>query len=108
MNSEQWKQLDKLLHAALERPPEERDAFLRHACGGDERLEREARSLLTLERKAEGFLERPAIQMAAHGGNFTSLALAHGPRVRVIAVEPSRSLGESFQQSANRNGWADS
>jgi len=27
MDSEQWKQLDKLLHAALERPPEERDAF---------------------------------------------------------------------------------
>ena len=37
MDSEQWKQLDKLLHAALERPPEERDAFLRQACAGDER-----------------------------------------------------------------------
>ena len=65
MDSDQWKQLDKLLHAALERPPEERDAFLRQACAGDERLEREARSLLTLEQKAEGFLERPAIEMAA-------------------------------------------
>ena len=65
MDSEQWKQLDKLLHAALERPPEERDAFLREACAGDERLEREARSLLTLEQKAEGFLETPAIEMAA-------------------------------------------
>ena len=28
MDSEQWKQLDKLLHAALQRPPEERDAWL--------------------------------------------------------------------------------
>ena len=65
MDSEQWKQLDKLLHAALQRPPEERDAFLREACAGNERLEREARSLLTLEQKAEGFLERPAIEMAA-------------------------------------------
>ena len=64
MDSDQWKQLDKLLHAALERPPEERDAFLRQACGGDQRLEREARSLLTLEKKAEAFLERPAIEMA--------------------------------------------
>jgi serine/threonine protein kinase/tetratricopeptide (TPR) repeat protein len=65
MDSEQWKQLDKLLHAALQRPPEERDAFLREACAGEERLEREARSLLKLEQKAEGFLEKPAIEMAA-------------------------------------------
>ena len=40
MDSEQWKQIDKLLHAVLEHPPEERDAFLRQACAGDERLER--------------------------------------------------------------------
>ncbi len=65
MDSNQWKQLDKLLHAALERLPEERDAFLRQACAGDQRLEREARSLLNLEQQAEGFLERPAIEMAA-------------------------------------------
>ena len=65
MDSEQWKQLDKLLHAALQRAPEERDAFLREACAGNEQLEREARSLLTLEQKAEGFLDRPAIEIAA-------------------------------------------
>ena len=68
MDSEQWKQLDKLLHAALQRPPGERDGFLKEACAGDERLEREARSLLTLEQKAEDFLERPAIQVAAQVG----------------------------------------
>src|SRR5215467_5158556 len=65
MNSEAWKQLDKLLHGALQRPPEEREAFLREACAGDERLEREAYSLLALEEKAGEFLERPAIEMAA-------------------------------------------
>ena len=65
MDSDQWKQLDKLLHAALERTPGERDAFLREACPGDERLEREARSLLALEEKAGVFLEKPAIKMGA-------------------------------------------
>src|SRR3954468_24853028 len=65
MDSESWKELDKLLHDVLERPPEERNGFLRQACAGDERLEREARSLLTLEQKAEHFLERPAIEVAA-------------------------------------------
>ena len=63
MDSAQWKHLDKLLHEVLQRRPEERDAFLREACAGDERLEFEARSLLTMEQKAEGFLERPAIEI---------------------------------------------
>ena len=46
-------------------PREERDAFLREACSGDESLEREARSLLTLEHEAEDFLEKPAMEIAA-------------------------------------------
>ena len=65
MNPEQWKELDKLLHAAFERPPEERDAFLRESCAGNEQLEREARSLLRLEQSAGEFLETPAIEIAA-------------------------------------------
>jgi hypothetical protein len=65
MDSERWKQLDKLLHAALERSPAERNAFLRDACAGDEALEREARSLLRLELETDRFLESPAIEVAA-------------------------------------------
>jgi hypothetical protein len=38
MDSERWKQVDSLLQSVLERPPEEREAFLRHACAGDEAL----------------------------------------------------------------------
>jgi hypothetical protein len=66
MDSEHWKQLDKLLHGALQLPPEERDAFLREVCAGNEPLECEARSLLTVGRRAGEFLETPAIEMAAH------------------------------------------
>ena len=49
MDLDHWKQLDSLLQSVLERPPEERDAFLRHACEGDETLERRVRGLLTAE-----------------------------------------------------------
>src|SRR5215831_17255922 len=65
MNRERWRQLNNLLHAVLERPPEERDAFVRRACSGDEELEREARSLLKLELETHRFLETPAIEVAA-------------------------------------------
>ena len=65
MDSERWKQVDNLLQSALERPPDERDAFLRQACAGDEALEREVRSLLASDEQAGRFLESPAIEVAA-------------------------------------------
>jgi serine/threonine protein kinase/Tol biopolymer transport system component len=65
MDSKRFKQVDNLLQAVLERPPEERETFLCHACTGDEALEREVRSLLMSEQTAGSFLEHPAIQVAA-------------------------------------------
>ena len=65
MDPDRWKQVDGLLQAVLEHAPEERDAFLRNACGADEDLEREVRSLLTAQHRAGSFLETPAIEEAA-------------------------------------------
>ncbi len=65
MESDRWKQVDSLLQSVLERPPEQRDAFLRHATAGDEALEHEVRSLLASQQQAESFLESPAIEVAA-------------------------------------------
>ena len=65
MDSERWKQLDSFLQSALERPPEERDAFVREACAGDEPLQRDVRFLLRLECEAGSFMESPAIDVAA-------------------------------------------
>jgi hypothetical protein len=44
MDSDRWKQVDSLLQAVLERPPEERDEFLRDASACNDALEREVRS----------------------------------------------------------------
>jgi serine/threonine protein kinase len=70
MDLDRWKRLDSLLQSVLERPLEERDAFLRHACADDEPLEHQLRDLLCAEPGAQHFLERPAIEVAA-------LSLAH-------------------------------
>ena len=64
MDSDRFKQVDSLLQAVLERPPGERDAFLRHASASDEALGREVRSLLSSQQQAESFLESPAIDVA--------------------------------------------
>jgi serine/threonine protein kinase len=65
MDSDQWKQVDRLLQAALERPPAERVDFLQKACKGDQALEQEVRSLLASEGEAGSFLESPAMEVAA-------------------------------------------
>src|SRR5437868_2002947 len=70
MNSERSKQIDSLLQSVLERPPGERLAFLRHACAGDEALEREVRSLLVSQQESERFLESPPIEVVARGIAF--------------------------------------
>ena len=65
MDSQRWKQIEDILQSAMDRAPAQRDSFLRDACGGDEALEREVRSLLAVERPADRFLENPAIEVAA-------------------------------------------
>ncbi len=73
MDADRWKHVNRLVEAALARPIDERDLFLRETCAEDEALEREIRSLLAASEQAGSFLESPAIDVAAR-------ALARGPR----------------------------
>jgi eukaryotic-like serine/threonine-protein kinase len=65
MDSDRWKQVDNLLHAALEQPTAVRVEFLHKACAGDHELEREVRSLLASDQQAGSFLDSPAMEVAA-------------------------------------------
>src|SRR5580698_9106016 len=65
MDSDRWKQVDSLLQAVLERPPDVRAEFLRQACAGDQDLEREVRSLLASDEQIGSFLDSPAMELAA-------------------------------------------
>jgi WD40 repeat protein/serine/threonine protein kinase len=51
---------DEIFGAALDRPPEEREAFLEHACADTAQRER-LRELLALHGDAGGFLRGPAV-----------------------------------------------
>ena len=94
MNSDRWKQVDSLLQAALERPPSERDAFLRHASAGDEALEREVRSLLESQRQADSFLESPAIEVAARAvARRQSASSPENARESSGSLAPGAKLG---------------
>ena len=55
--AERFQQLQELFHAALNLPPDERQAFLRARCLGDERLQQEIESLLAEDANPSGFLK---------------------------------------------------
>ena len=65
MDNDRWNHVDQLLQSALDIPAVERNAYLRNACNGDQRLEDEVRSLLAAYDRADGFLNAPAIDLAA-------------------------------------------
>ena len=56
MDPERWHQVDRLFEEALDRPPEERQAFLDSACAGDTALRQEVERLLAADEKGEEFL----------------------------------------------------
>ena len=60
MAFERGDRISDLYNRALERPPEERSAFLQDACDGDDALQQEVESLLRYESGAARFLEQPA------------------------------------------------
>ncbi|MFL6527743.1 MAG: protein kinase domain-containing protein [Chthoniobacterales bacterium] len=57
--------LKEIFHSARELRPNERKAFLDHACGTDEPLRREVEQLLESDRQSDGFIADPPAQLAA-------------------------------------------
>src|SRR5581483_331573 len=64
LSPERWQQVEALDHAALERPPAKRAAWLAAHCP-DAELRREVESLLAYDEQAADFIEAPALEMAA-------------------------------------------
>src|SRR4030095_13773324 len=60
-----WNRVKQVLQDALERPVEERERFLRSACGDDGELRSEVESLLRAHAAAGGFVQGPAIEVLA-------------------------------------------
>jgi eukaryotic-like serine/threonine-protein kinase len=64
MRPELWKRAEELFHAALERPPETREAYLDTACGGNAELRKQLDILLSNDAQAGSLLEKPQLAEA--------------------------------------------
>jgi eukaryotic-like serine/threonine-protein kinase len=65
MNPEQWRKIHELFEAALERPADERAAFLSLACAGDEETQRRVEAMLAADARDDLLMDRPAYQAAS-------------------------------------------
>jgi serine/threonine protein kinase len=65
MTPEQWHRVKEVFEAALGHAPEERSAFVGQACGGDDLLCSEVKSLLSSYEQEKSFMETPAAALAA-------------------------------------------
>jgi serine/threonine-protein kinase len=65
MPPERWQRIEELYHAALERAPDERAAWLAETCADDSDLRREVEELLSYDGAAESFIEENALVVEA-------------------------------------------
>ena len=75
MDSNRWKAVNEIFHAALELPPSERAGFVATAAGDDQDLKGEVELLLEADANAGSYIETPLIA----SGLFGNLACPVNP-----------------------------
>jgi non-specific serine/threonine protein kinase/serine/threonine-protein kinase len=100
-----WQLIKTTVADALERPPEEREAFVTAACGRDEALAGEVRSIVRAAAHADAYLEGPIGLSATGAASGTRIGpwrivcpLGHGGMASVYLAE--RADAEFTQRAA--------
>ncbi len=89
MRPEAWQRVQELFHAALERQPEERTAFLAAECRGEGQLREQVERLLADHGNAGDFLESSPLE-----GLHPTSDLTQPTAARITTFGPYRSVRE--------------
>jgi Tol biopolymer transport system component len=97
MTPDRYQQVAHIYHQAVQLDPDERAQFLDRVCAGDPELRNEVEALIASDEQAEGFLERPALEVAARqaasekGRSFAGRQIG---RYQVLSLLGAGGMGE--------------
>ncbi len=96
MSAERWAKLEHVFQAAMDRPAQDRSAYLDVACAGDPELRREVDSLMAHAPRGDR-LERPALEQLArelaNESDANSETLSPGSQIGGFRVEARLGQG---------------
>jgi Tol biopolymer transport system component/predicted Ser/Thr protein kinase len=100
MEHNRWQQTEELFHAALERVPAARAAFLNEACPDDATLRAEVEMLLASFAEAAEFIERPVLADSLPAASATrdaeSLAGTNLAHYEILRLLGTGGMGEVY------------
>jgi tRNA A-37 threonylcarbamoyl transferase component Bud32/Tol biopolymer transport system component len=106
VSDDRWQRIKALFQEVVERPAEERDAFLTSATDGDQELRREVESLLASDADDRGFLDGlPVASQTVIANSAADTAQVHhtlsphetvGP-YEVVALVGAGAMGEVYR-----------
>jgi eukaryotic-like serine/threonine-protein kinase len=107
MTAGHWQKIERIYQAAVERPAAERPSFLDAACAGDGELRAEVERMLACESQAGGFLDSPAVAVAARALAGDRSGLSPGSRLgpyEIVSLAGVGGMGEVWKARDTRLG----
>ena len=99
MTPDRWQEVERLFHAALERPAKQRAAFLESTCSGDVALREEVETLLLIDAQEDDAVEAlPSIVAAGWAAQKQSRGLTGQVigRYKILGALGAGGMGEVY------------